>query len=441
MRKSSILIVVLVLVALITTSCSSKTGSIGNEEGDARSADKKVKIEYWHVNSDTQGGQTVEELVKRFNEKNAHIEVIAVYNPDMYKGLMQNFQAEASSGNPPAVVQVGWAFLDYFSNNFEYVTPQKIIDNYCPEDKDFLKDNFLENVLNLSKNSKGENAGIAYSLSTPVLYYNKDIFKEAGLPEKGPETWEQVIDYAKIIKQKTGNYGIYIQEPADFWAQQAILESNGARMLTNKDGKIRASFASQEGIEAFTAYADMVLKDKSALHISWDEGMQSFASGDIGMAYTTIARRASIQEQAKFDVGAVKSPVWEGKERAVPAGGCFLAITAKDEEQQKAAWEFMKFLYSIESMAEWTIGTGYVPPRKNVAEAEDGLKNFLKENELMTPAIEQMNNVRQWASFPGDAGLIAEQKLLDMREQILNGTISPEEVMKKTQDEINELLE
>lgn len=214
------------------------------------------------------------------------------------------------------------------------------------------------------------------------------------------------IDFAKTIKQKTGNIGIYIQEPADFWAQQAILESNGARMLTEKDGKTRATFALPEGIEAFEAYADMVLKDKSALHISWDKGMQSFVSGDVAMAYTTIARRASIQEQAEFNVGAVKSPVWEGKERAIPAGGCFLAITAKDEEQQKAAWEFIKFLYSVESMAEWTIGNGYVSPRQDVAESENGLKDFLKENQLMTLAIEQMDGVRLWASFPGDVSLV-----------------------------------
>ncbi|HBM76393.1 MAG TPA: ABC transporter substrate-binding protein, partial [Clostridiaceae bacterium] len=103
-------------------------------------------------------------------------------------------------------------------------------------------------------------------------------------------------------------------------------------------------------------------------------------------------------------------------------------------------WEFMKFLYSTESMAAWTIGTGYVPPKKGVAEAENGLKGFLKENKLMTPAIEQMDSVRSWASFPGDAGLVAEQKLLDMREQILNGSVSAEEAMKKTQNEINELL-
>ena len=400
----------------------------------------KIKIEYWHCNSEEQGGKTVDELVQKFNESNDHIEVTAKYNPDMYKGLMQNLQAEAATGSYPAVVQIGWAFLDYFSNNFSYTSPQDAIDKFDSEDSTFLSDNFLPNVLNLAVNSKGDQVGIPYSLSNPVLYINKDLLKEAGVSEDGPATWEEVAQFAKAVKEKTGKYGFYMQEPADFWAQQALIESNGASMLTkDADGKAQASFASDEGAEAMQLVADMV-KEGSALHVGWDEGCQSFIDGNCAMLYTTIARRASVQDGAKFDVATVKSPVWEGKDRKVPAGGCFLAITAQGDDQIQAAWEFEKYLYSVESMAAWTIGTGYVPPRKDVADAENGLKDFLAENKMMNAAIEQMDGVVPWTAFPGDAGLQAEQLLLDMRDQILGGQASAKDAMTSTQDQINELL-
>lgn len=400
----------------------------------------KIKIEYWHCNSEEQGGKTVDELVQKFNESNDHIEVTAKYNPDMYKGLMQNLQAEAATGSYPAVVQIGWAFLDYFSNNFSYTSPQDAIDKFDSEDSTFLSDNFLPNVLNLAVNSKGDQVGIPYSLSNPVLYINKDLLKEAGVSEDGPATWEEVAQFAKAVKEKTGKYGFYMQEPADFWAQQALIESNGASMLTkDADGKAQASFASDEGAEAMQLVADMV-KEGSALHVGWDEGCQSFIDGNCAMLYTTIARRASVQEGSKFDVATVKSPVWEGKDRKVPAGGCFLAITAQGDDQIQAAWEFEKYLYSVESMAAWTIGTGYVPPRKDVADAENGLKDFLAENKMMNAAIEQMDGVVPWTAFPGDAGLQAEQLLLDMRDQILGGQASAKDAMTSTQDQINELL-
>ncbi|MDU4659405.1 MAG: ABC transporter substrate-binding protein, partial [Clostridium butyricum] len=305
-----------------------------------------------------------------------------------------------------------------------------------PEDKTFLNDNFLPNVLELAKNSDGIQVGIPYSLSTPVLYINKDILKESGLDENGPKTWEDVKKFSDTIKEKTGKYGLYIQEPADNWATQAILESNGARMIT--DGK--ATFASEEGIKAYETYADMVVNTKSALHISWNEGVQSFIDGNVAMLYTTIAQRANVQKGASFDVAAINSPSWEGKEKRLPAGGCFLAITAKDEEQKKAAWEFEKYLYSVESMAEWTKGTGYVPPRKDVAEAENGLKSFLEENKMMAAATTQMDGVVSWTSFPGDAGLQAEQVLLDTRDKILGGKVSARDGLISAQDEINNLL-
>lgn len=409
-------------------------------ESAANNTGEKTVIEYWHCNAETQGGLTVDELVKNFNENNDHIEVVAKYNPDMYKGLMQNLQAEAAAGNTPALVQIGWAFVDYFSNNFAYTSPQDAIDRFDAEDATFLEDNFLPNVLELALNSEGKQVGIPYSLSTPVLYVNTDLLQEAGITDTEPETWQEVREIAKTVKETTGKYGLYIQEPKDFWAQQAIIESNGGKLLTtNADGTYEATFASEEGIEAMQTYADMVAEG-SALHIGWEEGAQSFVDGNCAMLYTTIARRAYVQDNAQFEAITVKSPVWEGKQRKVCAGGCFLAITAQEDEQIEAAWEFEKYLYSVESMAAWTIGTGYVPPRKDVADAENGLKAFLQENTMMTPAIEQMADVVKWTAWPGDAGLSAEQILLDTRDQILGGEVSAKEGLQSAEDQINALL-
>lgn len=398
-------------------------------------------IEYWHVNAETQGGTTVEELVNKFNEEHDDIQVVARFNPDMYKGLMQNLQAEQAAGKTPDIVQVGWAFLEYFSNNFEYVSPQDAIDQYAPDDKDFLTENFLPNVLDLAVNNNGDQVGIPYSLSNPVLYINRDLMQEAGLGDKTPQTWEEIREYAKIVTEKTGKYGFYEQEPADFWAQQAMIESNGGKMIELEDGKPKAAFATEEGFEAMQLIADMLNEDKSAAHLGFDEGLQAFTNGEIALYYTTIAKRAAVEKGAQFKVETTLSPLFGDKERKLPAGGSMLAITAKDPRQIAAAWEFEKFLYSVESMAAWTEGTGYVPPRKGVDEDPNGLKDFLAENELMKPAIEQMPYVAPWASFPGDAGLQAEQMLLDMRDKIFGGQQSAKDAMTQAQEEINRIME
>ncbi|MDR1137242.1 MAG: extracellular solute-binding protein, partial [Synergistaceae bacterium] len=248
--------VIVSLAGVLFTACGIGTA--------AAASGGKTVIEYWHVNAETQGGLAVDELVKAFNAQSGTVEVIARYNPDMYKGLMQNLQAEAATGRSPAIVQVGWAFLDYFSNNFGYVYPQAVIDAFFPEDKNFIADNFLPNIIDLARNSSGNLVGLAYSLSNPVLFINRDILRQSGLPEDGPKTWEEVRSFSRTVRERTGKYGLYIQEPADTWAQQALIESNGAKMITARNGTSLATVASDEAIKAFEFYADMVLKDKTA---------------------------------------------------------------------------------------------------------------------------------------------------------------------------------
>ena len=75
-------------VSLLAVGCS-------NGGSSAQSSNEKVKIEYWHVNAETQGGKSVDKLVEEFNSQSDTVEVVAKYNPDMYKGLLQNFQAQA----------------------------------------------------------------------------------------------------------------------------------------------------------------------------------------------------------------------------------------------------------------------------------------------------------------------------------------------------------
>ncbi|GGL58886.1 ABC transporter substrate-binding protein [Sporolactobacillus putidus] len=431
--KMSGLLCLLIIGALIfaLSGCASSNGSGAN----TASSGQKTVIEYWHVNAQTQGGQAVDELVKEFNAQSKDVKVVAKFNPDMYKGLMQNLQAEKAAGKTPALVQIGWAYLDYFSNNFSYLDPNEAIQKYDPTSKSFLKDNFLPNVLDLAKTSKGKQAGIPYSLSTPILYLNKDILKQAGLSQDGPKTWQDVQQFAKTIKDKTQKYGFYMQEPGDTWAQQALMLSNGAKIIDH--GK--AAFDSPEGVQAYQLYADMVLKDKSALHVPWDQGVTAFINGNVGMLYTTVAQMSNIEKGAKFNVSSIPSPPFVGKQPKVPAGGSFLAITAQTEAQQKAAWEFEKFLYGVKSMATWTEATGYVPPRKDVATAKDGLKDFVAKNPMINSALVQMGKAVPWTSFPGNSGLQAEQTMIDTRDKILGGQASVASALKDAQQQINQL--
>lgn len=419
------------LALLVLAGCGNSTSNSGSAN------DKVVEIEYWHVASDSFGGQTVRELVADFNKTHPNIKVTEKFNPDMYKGLTQNLQAALASGQTPDVVQMGWNFLNYAHENFETENIDKIFAD--AGDPNFIKDTFEPNIARLAQTDNGDQVGVPYSLSLPVLYYNPDIFKAAGLdPNKPPKTWEEVAEYAKQIKEKTGNPAFFMQEYADTWTNQALVESNGGTMLTHKDGKWQAGFDTPEAAHAYQVIADMV-KNGTGLHATNEEGFQSFTSGKLAMVATTIGKRANFEKSSNFKVMTTTFPAFGNKTVKVPAGGNFLMILSKDKAKQKAAVEFVKYLESAENLTKWDTGTGYLPPRKNMAQ-EGPYKKLIDENENIKKAMEMLPNVTPWVSFPGQNGLQAEQVLIDARDVILNGSKTASEALHEAALKINDLL-
>ena len=163
------------MISLLATTALVGCGS------DKKNADtgKKVQIEYWHVAAESFGGATVKELVADFNKTHPNIEVVEKYNPDMYKGLTQNLQAAMASGKNPDVVQMGYSFLNYAAENFKYTDLNEAFK--AAGDENFMKDNYLPNVLQLAQTEDGKQIGLPYSVSVPVLFYNPEIFEKAGL--------------------------------------------------------------------------------------------------------------------------------------------------------------------------------------------------------------------------------------------------------------------
>lgn len=342
--KRTLVALMAALMALQLAGCGS--GETSDQESDSG----KTQVTFWHVYSENFGATLIDEMIQEFNASQDTIEVVGVYNADMYPGLMTNLQAEVASGDYPSICMIGYNYLNYFANNFEYADINNL------DTDGWMAETFLPNILSLAQAEDGAQLGIPMSISTPILYYNADLFEQAGLTEP-PATWDQVREYAAKIKEATGKYGFYMQEYADNWAVQGLLESNGARMLT--DGM--ATFASPESAEAYQLLADMVLKDQSALHVAADEGIAAFTSGEVGMLLGSSAKIGTTSESASFNLKAATFPSFGDKETRLPAGGNFLAITAQDEAEQAASLEFIKFVMQPENLAKWSAGMGYLP--------------------------------------------------------------------------------
>lgn len=401
-----------------------------------------VEIEYWNINTETFGGPAVAELIKNFNQtigKEKNIHVVNRFITDGYGNVTTSLLASVASGKYPGIIQMNYSNIEYISANFPYVSPYDLIAKYYPEDSSFIEDNFSEQVLGLGRDGAGHLVGIPYSVSNPIMFINEDLFTQAGLDPKTdvPKTWDEVYEKAKIINQKTGAYGFYLQQATDNWAQQGMLESAGGKLLTYIDGVPTATFYNPKMVAAYELLGQMYSEGLSP-NIFEGDAQAVLAAGKIAMHVMTCGRFSWASQNLKFNWSTTTFPLFEGEEGRIPCGGNVLLIVADTEAKQRASWEFMKFLYEPENLAKWTRGTGYLPPRTGVAENQ--LADFFAENTALAPALEQMEYAVQWTSWPGRHGLEIDKVMIDLRDTIISGETPADQAMAEAADKVNKLL-
>ncbi len=404
--------------------------------GYSHAQETPVTIEYWHINSATFGAQAVAQAIEAFHEQHPDIRVIERFQEGSYGGLLTNLQAAIAAGNPPAVAQIGYNFRLFAINELPHTT----IDSFAAVDEGYQEyiDGFIPGILGLGQDAAGTQHAIPFAISVPILYYNADIFVQAGLdPDSPPTTWQEVREAANRIREQTGHYGIGIQiSSSNNWVPQGLIESNGGYILT-PDGEI--SVDSPEVFEVYEFWQALAQEDRTLPVVTDAEQEQAFLAGQLGMYIRTSASLANYMEQSSFDLRTAMFPTWGDKPRRIPAGGNALFIFANDPDEQRAAYEFIKFLTGKEGQTIWVRDTGYLPVVEGVSDDPQFLADFFAENPLIQAALEQLPDVVAWLPLPGERGFEAEQALIAAREAILNGA-PVEATLRQTADQMRSLL-
>ncbi len=403
----------------------------------------EVNLQYININSESMGGEKVQAMVDEFNKSNdKNITVEFNYISGNYQEIASEVQSYLAAGQDVGVVQVGYSYINYFAENFPQLQDiNNVISTYAPEDSAYLSEVYDEPVLNLGQALNGELAGLSYGMSSPLLYMNVDICKAAGLDiNNPPKTWEEVAQWSATIKEKTGNYGVSIQNPADTWSILPMFLSAGVDSVINTeaDGSYSANLYSEDTVAAWTLLQDMVKAD-NCVQLTLEEGVASFVGGNIGMYLTTSGRAAYFSSNCEFELMSVVQPGFEGFDPKACIGGNVLSIITEEPDQIKASWEFIKFLQQPENIATWCEATGYLPPTKNSADNAN-LKAYMDGNELMKAALDGRQFAAQWVSWPGKNGLQIDQALINVRDSIMGTLDDADTVIKNAEAEINGLL-
>lgn len=384
------------------------------------SAQAPIEIEVWH----RWGGEhekIFNELVEDFNQRHPGIKVTGVSIPGEYVDLVERIFARlAARQAPPDVLATGHFLLSYTTRTFSALN----LDFFAADELAEIEERFANPALLDIGRVDGALYGIPFTISNQVLYYNPEIFEQAGLdPNKPPRTWDEVREYAQAIKDKTDAAPLYIATP-DTWLMAALIESNGGRMMV--DGK--AAFNSPEAVEAMTMWRQFYV-DGLIPQVSQEEAERAFQGGGMGMYAQSIMRLGPFSVTSPW-MKVAPLPSFGDKTKRLPAGGASLVVLSRDRAKAQAAWEFLKYTTTPEAMSIW-VKTGYLNPLKAEVPVADPRQQ---------PALDQLEFAVPWVDWGGPLGLEIEKMVMDARDRILHGAVGVQEGLDQAVREVNNLL-
>jgi sn-glycerol 3-phosphate transport system substrate-binding protein len=207
---------------------------------------------------------------------------------------------------------------------------------------------------------EGKVWGIPFQRSTIVMFYNKDMFREAGLnPDQAPKTWDELVQTAQKLTNDQ-HHGLMIPSTGyPYWMFQAMALQNG-RQLMNEEGT-QVYFNDPKSVEALQFFHDLAYKHKVSPTgtIEWGTLRQAFVQGKTAMMWHTTGNLTAVKNEAKFDFGVAMLPAKE-KAASPTGGGNFYLFKGANDEQKKAALDFVRWMTAPERAANWSMATGYV---------------------------------------------------------------------------------
>jgi len=407
-----------------------------------------ITLEFWHAMGGNLG-ELVDELVARFNDSQDGIVVNATYQgsyDDTYNALLASFE----TGESPNITQ-----------NFDLASQTmmdtgKLVPIWQLMERDgYDSDVFVPAVRDYYSDENGMVA-MAFNSSTPILYFNKDMFEAAGIdPLYDSLTFSDfkaVCD--QLMEAEVAPYCFTFGQVG--WYFEQILANSGGLYFNENNGRTgRASetlINQDQGVEVFTFLTDMINEGYAPnLGKTWTETDSTFTTGQSAIMIDSTSD-VSIITNSDFPVGTAFMTHSDSSDRnGVIIGGAALSLMdSGDEAVNDAAWQFIKFMVEPAQQITWHKGSGYFPVLMSLQEDPE-LNEFWDENPNFRTAIDQLfttpttleDGSPNYAVLGGRAGPFPaiRQIVVDAYSRVLNDGLSPQEALDEAVEKANAELE
>ena len=408
--------------------------------GQAAQAATEIEL-FFPVPVDGQLARDMATLVKKFNDSHPGIVATPVYTGSYDETLIKT-NAAIKAGKPPAAVIMSANFLTDLVIEGQIQPFDDLIKANGKTDDQFMGQFFTALHPNAIVDQKVY--GVPFQNSTPLLYYNKEQFKEAGLdPENPPQNWDQLIAAAKKLTKRDGDrvtrWGIMMPSNYDYggWIFEALTMSNGGRWFNEEYGG-EVYYDAPSTLGALTFWSDLVHKHK--VHPAGEQkgpGVSTaFLAGQTAMMVLSTGSLTHVRTNAKFPFGVAFVPM--NVRHAVPIGGASLVQPAGlDPEKRKAGWALITWLTEPEQSGWWSRATGYFAPNKAAYDLPD-MKDFMAKNPEAKKAIEQLDYAKPW--FATYKTLAVRKAIEDELQAVLSGKEQPKEALVKAQKNADDIM-
>lgn len=416
----------------------------GTEEfsmADASEVDG-TEISFWHSMGGV-NGQAIDTLVKKFNDENEYgITVKAQYQGEYDDSL--NKLKSAQIGNMGADLVQVYEIGSRFMIESGWITPmQQMVD------ADSYDLSQIEPNLAAYYTIDNQLYSMPFNSSTPIMYYNKEMFEKAGITEI-PDSLEGIEAVGEKLLNE-GGAGQVISLGIYGWFFEQFIGKQGLEYANNGNGRTEAATAvafDSNGAAANILTAWKSLYDKGYAPNVGKGGDAGLADFSAGKSAITLGSTASLKQilqdvNGKFEVGTAYFPkVKSTDEGGVSIGGASLwALNNNDAKKTRATWEFVKFLISPESQAYWNAQTGYFPVT-TAAQEEPVFKENVEKYPQFQTAIDQLHDsspkyVGALLSVFPEARATVESEI----ENLLNGNADVKTAVKNMADAINKSIE
>lgn len=364
----------------VTLSSCAGTGS--SPSGSTSGAGAVTQLDFWSNHP----GQSkdVEQALLTAYEKATGVKVKLTDAGKNYEEVATKLNAALSGSQLPDAVVLSDVTWFNFALNKKLASMDDLLGKASLGSGDYVDSLYADYKL-------GEaHYALPYARSTPLFYYNKDVFAAAGLPDRGPKTWQEFAEWAPKLAKAAGadKSALIVGDGTSYleWYFQGMIWSFGGSYSTEWN----PTFTDPKSIEA-GEFLKKLAADKH-LRTAKEAGNQ-FSAGVAACLLESTGALKGVAKNAKFSFGTAFLPAPEGV-KACPTGGAGIAIPAGlPDERKLAAVKFVEWLTNPASTVTFTQATGYMPVRKSAVDTPEE-KAYLDANPNAKTAVLQLPHTR-----------------------------------------------